>query len=161
MYATHASVHAVPVCKLPAESTPLMTAAPIACVPSRLAAGYTAPLCRGLQLFSAQNSERLHSPQLLACSELKSTMDSRHRGCSEQPWLSIYPAVSAIVSHPSSSIVHSALMLFVCAPETAGETAGQASHPQDDAIMLLLFTCPRVGNNLIRQSSYSICSEAV
>lgn len=45
-------------------------------------AGYISPLCRRLQLFSAQPSERhtLHNPQLFACFGLESNIQNPTRG---------------------------------------------------------------------------------
>ena len=90
---------------------PLVTAAPIAFLPRADSlcshAGCISPLCRRLQLCSAQPSERhtLHNPQHFACFGLGSTIQKSTRGCSrqtKQPWLFIYTTAFATVSHPQT-----------------------------------------------------------
>jgi hypothetical protein len=55
-------------------------------------AGYISPLCRRLQLFSAQPSERhtLHNPQLFACFGLRSNIQNPTRGRRRQAVVAVY-----------------------------------------------------------------------
>lgn len=93
------------------QSTPLVTAAPIAFLPRAdllcSHAGFIAPLCRRLQLFSAQPSERhtLHNPQHFACFGLGSTIQKSTRGCSRQTVVAVYLyGAFATVFTPTNSI---------------------------------------------------------